>query len=306
MGPIEFEAEGDSDIIEREREKFFSLLPQAITAVSSVVAKPSQIIEAASRIEDVEESNNSNSVLPNMKELPSNIDISIANFLNEKKFGMQVEEVMGVAYFIDIVEKNGPFTSKDIEDKLMDARHDKPSNISQYINMNIKKGFLRECSEKKGNLKTFSVLDKGIQWCESYISKQKNQTKKVNKSKHVVIDSKLLSIPINELNLDRYCDVANLEKFNEQMLVVMLMYTNEKDIDYFSYNDIVSVFKNKFKISTTRRKVRYAFDSGRTMFDKIVDKGIVCHKLMSSGIKEAERIVAAQKTAILQKEKKIN
>ena len=37
FGPIEFEAEGDSDLIERERTQFFSVLPQAIMAVSPVV-----------------------------------------------------------------------------------------------------------------------------------------------------------------------------------------------------------------------------------------------------------------------------
>ena len=46
MGPIEFEAEGDSELIERERAQFFSLLPQAIVAVSPVVATPLLPVEA--------------------------------------------------------------------------------------------------------------------------------------------------------------------------------------------------------------------------------------------------------------------
>lgn len=79
------------------------------------------------------------------------------------------------------------------------------------------------------------------------------------------------------------------------MLVVMLMYTKEKGIEYFSYNDIVPVFKTKFKIPATDRKVRYAFDNGGTMFDKKVEKKIAYHKLMNGGIKEAERIVERQK-----------
>lgn len=51
----------------------------------------------------------------------------------------------------------------------------------------------------------------------------------------------------------------------------------------------------KFKLPATDRKVRYAFDNGGTMFDKKVDKKVAYHKLMSGGIKEAERIVAFQK-----------
>ena len=52
---------------------------------------------------------------------------------------------------------------------------------------------------------------------------------------------------------------------------------------------------NRFKIPATDRKVRYAFDTSGTMFDKKVEKKIAYHKLMNSGIKEAERIIAEQK-----------
>ena len=115
------------------------------------------------------------------------------------------------------------------------------------------------------------------------------------KSQKATPESALLSISLEELNLEKYCDITQLTKFNEQMLVVMLMYTKEKGIEYFSYNDIVSVFKTKFKIPATDRKVRYAFDNGGTMFDKKVEKKIAYHKLMNGGIKEAERIVERQK-----------
>ncbi len=55
------------------------------------------------------------------------------------------------------------------------------------------------------------------------------------------------------------------------------------------------MFKTKFKLPATNRKVRYAFDCGGLMFDKKVEKNIAYHKLTSAGIKEAERIINQQK-----------
>jgi hypothetical protein len=97
------------------------------------------------------------------------------------------------------------------------------------------------------------------------------------------------------LNLDKYCDVASIDDFRDQLIVVMWIYSSEKQIEYFSFNDIVSVFKNKFKLPANERKIRYWFDSSGVMFDKKVEKHITLHKLMASGIKEAQTIVERQR-----------
>lgn len=291
MGPIEFEAEGDSDLIERERSQFFSLLPQAILAVSPVVSTPSLVVENSET--ETFSSETENTLL---LEKNSNVYTSIASFLNDKKFSTDVELVMGVGYYIECIEKNGIFTSKDVENKLIEARKAKPKNISQMLTQNIKKGYLRECADKKDNLKAYSVLDEGIKWCESYVAPTTDSKKKTTRAKHNGNpESPLLAFSLDELNLDNYCDISQISKFNEQMIVVMYIYTKEKDIEYFSFNDIVAVFKTKFKLPATDRKVRYAFDNGGIMFDKKVEKKIAYHKLMNAGIKEAERIINQQK-----------
>ena len=295
MGPIEFEAEGDSELIERERAQFFSLLPQAIVAVSPVVPQLVQTISA----KDVRYEDSDVEVpFPNLLNADSHANYqSIAAFLNDKKFATDVELVMGVGYYIECIEKAGFFTSKDVENKLTEARKGKPGNISQMLTQNIKKGYLRECLAKKDNLKAYSILGDGINWCEGYTASETEVKKKTTRSKpqKSVTESPLLSISLEELHLEKYCDVSKLSKFNEQMLVVMLIYIKEKQVEYFSFNDIVAVFKTKFKLPATDRKVRYAFDNGGTMFDKKVEKKVAYHKLMSSGIKEAERIVFQQR-----------
>lgn len=292
MGPIEFEAEGDSDLIERERSQFFSLLPQAILAVSPVVSTPSLVVESTGI--DTLSLEAENTLLPEEKVREYS---SIASFLNDKKFSTDVELIMGVGYYIECIEKNGVFTSKDVENKLIEARKAKPGNISQMLTQNIKKGYLRECADKKDNLKAYSILDEGIKWCESYVAPTTDSKKKTTRVKHGGIpESPLLAVSLDELNLDNYCDISKISKFNEQMIVVMYIYTKEKNVEYFSFNDIVAVFKTKFKLPATDRKVRYAFDNGGVMFDKKVEKKVAYHKLMSTGFKEAERIINQQRS----------
>lgn len=120
------------------------------------------------------------------------------------------------------------------------------------IVQNIKKGYLREVKEKKDGLKAYCVLEKGKNWCEEYVAHDTDNKKKNTKTKsqRSTPESALVSIPLDELNLEKYCDVTQLTKFNEQMLVVMLMlHTQKKALNIFLSTDIVSVFKTKIQNS---------------------------------------------------------
>lgn len=98
------------------------------------------------------------------------------------------------------------------------------------------------------------------------------------------------------MNLEKYCEITSLEKIEDQILVVIYIYTKEKNIEHFSFDDIVAVLKNKFKVSINHRKVQYFFEKCGTRFDKKTVKRRAYHKLMQSGIKEAERIIASQQS----------
>jgi len=289
LGLIEFEAEGDSELIEREREHFFSILPQAITAVSPFVNDKTQIIE-------VSQDSGDDSPLPLLPEDNSKKYESVALFLNEKSFNTDVERVLGVAYYINQVENEQFITSKDIEDKFTKARFTKPTNINASINQNISKGFICEHNEKKSGFKSFYISNEGIIWVKNYASKDVTTTKKATKIRKPKTESPLVNIPLEDLHLDTYCDIHSIKDLYDQILVIVHIYTNEGINEFFSFNDIVSILKNKFKISVTPRQVQYFFsDKWGNKFDKKTEKKVVYHKIMSSGIKEAERIIAEQK-----------
>ncbi|MHB8087408.1 MAG: hypothetical protein ACYDH2_04085 [Anaerolineaceae bacterium] len=291
MGPIEFEVEGDNDLIEREREQFFKLLPQAITTVTPVVIDRAKFSEAAREIIDL----NNPLDLPSLpkQKTPQSYE-SIAQFIKQKGFSSIRELVLGISLYIDQIENKTPFTVKDIEEKYSEARITKPSNINDAINKNITKGYLLESPEKRDGLKTFRISQSGIEWVQNYqvsensiIKTAKNAKPRVNKKN---VETQLLNISLDELNLEKYCDISSLESIRDQVFVVTYIYSIEKKVDYFTYEDIVSILKNKFNVSITHRQVKYVFENVGTLFDKKNEGRKVSYKIMASGIKEATRI----------------
>lgn len=295
MGIIEFEAEGDADFIERERQQFFSLLPQAITDVSPVVNQNVEYVEAVENLDQIE-----STAIPKIesKDKKNIENDSILSFLNSKNFSTDVETVMGVAYYIDSIENKQSFTSKDIEEKIAEARRPKLSNVASFIKSNVNKKFLQEIPDKIEGRKVYTVLNDGIIWCENYKSNSVETTKKGNgkkssstKQRQKAI-SPLLSIGLDELNLANYCDITEIDGIDDQVIVMMYIYSKEKSIDNFKYSDVVDVFKTKFRIPITERQVRYIFDKGGMMFDKSKEGGKVVHKLMMKGVSRAEEIIS--------------
>jgi hypothetical protein len=294
IGTVEFEAEGDEALIERERERFFGVLPQVSSLIASATDKPLQP-PPPSPEGGPERAPAQTGTTVALVNVPPSYE-SLASMLNEKKFSTDVELVMGVAYYLYRVEGIDPFTAKDIEKELNNARRPLPGNISQCLVQNIKKSLLRESPGKKDGLKAYSVLESGSRWFESYLPTKAEQKKSsLSKAPRVAKDSPLLSISVDDLHIGNYCEVSRLGKFGEQVLVVMFIYMKERQIEYFSFGDIVAVFKEKFKLHATERQVRYVLDKGDTMFDRKTEGHITLHRLMSRGMQEAERIVAQQR-----------
>jgi hypothetical protein len=149
--------------------------------------------------------------------------------------------------------------------------------------------------EKKDGLKSFQLLSNGIDYIDGYLPKENKLIKKGTKTKTTNNDSHLLQYSLDELNIENYCELTQLEKADDQIYVFMYIYTKEKNIEYFSYEDILITLKIKFKINLKRRQVTYFFEKTGTKFDKKIESGKVYHKMMSLGEKEAEKIIDESK-----------
>lgn len=296
FGQIEFEAEGDSELIERERQQFFNLLPHAIAAVSPVIADSEDNIimqipnDQASEIP----------LLNSYKESKVQSYETLSALLKDKGFNTDLEKIMGVAYYLDQIKGISPFNVKDVEEALSEARQQKPGNINDCINRNITKSFLIAEKEKKDGQKAFRVSSDGIDWVQSYIPSEKSIKKPSTRKKAPKSDilSPYDCITREELNIDKYPPIKRLTDFKEKMIMVMYIFTNENKGEYFTVLDIMSIMTNIFGERATKDQVSGVFKREATWFNKVQDasnKKAYKYKMLNGAIDFATNILT-QKT----------
>lgn len=297
FGQIEFEAEGDSDLIERERQQFFSLLPTAISAVTPIVAdlsvSESANYEDANIIQEIK--NTKESIFLNEVKAQSKIYESLAELINEKKFVNNVDLLMGVAYYLDTIKGISPFNNDDIATELSLARQPKLSNIGSFMSSNVSKALIIEEPKKKGSKRTYKISAKGIGFVETYVSKPENKKKnsknKVTKQNY---ESKYLNITREELNLDKYPNIKKLNKFKEKMIMIMYIFMKEEKGEYFNVKDILSIMPHIFGENATEKQVAGVLRRESHWFNKVADtnaKKAFKYKLLNGGIDYAENLV---------------
>jgi len=87
--------------------------------------------------------------------------ISIKEFLMTKKLDDDVKRTLAVGYFLENIEKIGPFNSEDLKIGFRLAKIQLPSNINDKINMNIKNGHIMSAAEKKDSKKAWVLTATG-------------------------------------------------------------------------------------------------------------------------------------------------
>ena len=87
--------------------------------------------------------------------------LSIKEFLLEKKPTNDVERVLSMGFFL---EKYGDYTCfnvDDIKNAFVKSKEPLPQNIHDKINMNIRKGHITEYPEEKDNKKSYHLTTTG-------------------------------------------------------------------------------------------------------------------------------------------------
>lgn len=277
MESLNLSIDGEDSTVQNVAHDFFQLVSGRLSNFSSLSqpAKENLKIEATPIHED---------------EIYS--ETSLASFLTEKNFTTDVDLVLGVAYYLEHKEKRFPFTSKEITVALAEAKWAEPKNVSLCINRNIKKGFLRQEKEKKGNSTCYSVLNYGKQRCETFSSsratnkKSKELKRKTNNNQ---ANNPLLEISLNDLNLNNYPKIESLPSAVDKILLLFYIYLMEKKIEKFSKQDIFALLKHKFKTPLTLRQIRYALENtGGTNFDRQLEGNKTQYSLTSYGIEAAK------------------
>ena len=87
--------------------------------------------------------------------------LSIREFLNEKKPTNDVGRVLAMGFFLEKYEGYTCFNVDDIKNAFVKSKEPLPQNIHDKINMNIRKGHITEYPEEKDNKKAYHLTATG-------------------------------------------------------------------------------------------------------------------------------------------------
>ena len=142
-GKIESAKKYAADEIEFKNEVFLVALLKEVFGKDSL-KKDSTVTQTSTRSKEA-----------NVKQL------SIREFLNEKKPTNDVERVLGMGFFLEKYEGYACFNVDDIKNAFVKSKEPLPQNIHDKINMNIRKGHITEYPEEKDNKKSYHLTTTG-------------------------------------------------------------------------------------------------------------------------------------------------
>lgn len=98
--------------------------------------------------------------------------LSIKEFINQKKPRSGRELTLTVGYFLEHHEGNAPFSVQDLEQGFRSGKVPPPKNINDMVNKNIRAGFFMESKEKKDGRKAWEVTATGEALVETGFEKK--------------------------------------------------------------------------------------------------------------------------------------
>jgi hypothetical protein len=152
IGEIEFEAEGDTEVIARERNEFVTtLLPLAVDAMTKIINRQIPQITAlpqSTTIDDID--------LP--QETDNLSKTSLASFIKQKGAESHTDFVLCAMFFKEKKKEMTSFSSATAKHFFSEAKKPLPVNISDLTYQLVKRGLIMESPSAKGVMPTEYVL----------------------------------------------------------------------------------------------------------------------------------------------------
>lgn len=153
IGEIEFEAEGDAEVIERERNEFVTtLLPLAVDAMVRTINN-----RQLQRINTLPQSTAIDDIgLPQDAENLSRT--SLASFIKQKGANTHTDFILCAIFYKNKRNEMDSFSSTTAKQFYSDAKKPLPANLSDSLNHLAKHGFIMESPSAKGATPTEYIL----------------------------------------------------------------------------------------------------------------------------------------------------
>ena len=174
IGEIEFEAEGDAEVIAKERKEFVStLLPLAIDAISKI-ASTRQI----TRVNTVPQSSTTDEI--DSYQITEDLSRkSLASYVKEKGAESINDFILCAAYFKNKQNEMDSFSSKTALIFFSEAKRRPPKNPSSFLGQLAARGLIMESPSAKGKTPTEYILTSEGEEYVNKLSPKQSKTKKL-------------------------------------------------------------------------------------------------------------------------------
>lgn len=290
IGEIEFEAEGNPEDVERQREVFSSsLLPLAVQAMMQTKSLEATYIDnpivQELPLEEKETTENLNKIQK----------MSINEFLKFKGFVSQIDIAIGLVYYFEIIKNSGSFSSEDLKRYFSDAKIPVPSNPSDVINKLTGKTYIMG-TEEKGKYKLTMT---GEEYVEEFVPKENKQRKSSSKSNRKGQKQETIYKDLNadDLHLNKYPEIKKVDSFKKKMMLTLYIVVEEGLGDIFTTADVQHIMTNVLGLPATKDQVNGVFTREKTWFADVVsedNKKIVRHRLLVGAKDFAKEIIDSQ------------
>jgi hypothetical protein len=102
---------------------------------------------------------------------PNNKQLSLREFLNQKKPTTANDRGLAIAYYNETIKGYGCFNAQDIKVGFRDARIPAPKNPNDVINKNIAKGYMMDAEQSKASKKAWVLTGTGLEAVEKGFAK---------------------------------------------------------------------------------------------------------------------------------------
>ena len=256
FGQIEFEAEGDSYDVEKQRDYFMNaIIPVATSILNNVIKPEIPITPTETRLQPI---------LINEAPEKSSINTNRTNLITYlKPVGdlSDVDFVLFAAYYNEQKSTESyVFTSEDVKFFFQEARRSIPSNPSDIIQRLAKRGHIVNGNNQDNkNQKSYLISQDGINYINTYTPKIKNQKKNAKSTVNAAQESLYSCLTIDDLNISKYPDIRTIKNSKEKIILVMYIITNENKGIWFKNSDLEYILLNLFDTHVTKDQVSNVF-----------------------------------------------
>jgi hypothetical protein len=269
IGDIEFEVEGSSEVVERERSVFLNaILPVAVDAIVQIRgAEPTvQYIDTAKQKSVLlpdEISDKPNVNLSDKNTFDDFSRISLSSYIQEYGELPDQDFTLLAAYFDEIKNGTKSFNIESVKGYFSEARKGKPSNPSDILLKLVQKGYIMDDpdSEKK-TPKSYILTVAGLNYAKNYQPKEINSDKpKATKKRKPSIKAASIysNLSADDLNQKNYAEIKSQDSFKKQMILTLYIVTNEGKGDSFSVADVQFLLTDILGLPATEDQIKNVF-----------------------------------------------